>query len=72
MFVLLRSNDGQYSFLPLEQESETGSIPEPRGWFAADATALPAAQGNGTRVYMHGGLNEQNERLGDAWSLDIV
>ncbi|CCX15236.1 kelch repeat protein-like protein [Pyronema domesticum] len=40
-----------------------GEKPERRGWFAA--------VGDGEKVYVHGGLGENNERLGDAWVLEF-
>lgn len=40
------------------------NVPEPRGWFAKDITE------NG-EIVMQGGLNEKNERLSDAWKLNI-
>ena len=52
-------------------ESETwkklkteGDVPCPRGWFDADVV-------DGTKVVIHGGLAESNQRLGDIWLLDI-
>jgi N-acetylneuraminic acid mutarotase len=36
--------------------------PEPRGWFDADAMDDDA-------IIIHGGLNEDNKRLGDVWEL---
>ena len=43
---------------------ENGNVPQPRGWFAKDITE------NG-EIVMQGGLNEKNERLGDAWVLNV-
>ena len=43
---------------------EDGNAPRERGWFAADVTE------NG-EVVVHGGLNEKNERMGDAWVLIV-
>lgn len=41
-----------------------GAGPAPRGWFDADAA--------GDTVYVHGGLAEDNSRLGDVWALKFV
>jgi len=44
----------------------TGTAPEPRGWFDADVVK----DGNGgDAIVVHGGLNEENKRLGDVWKL---
>jgi len=43
---------------------EGGSEPQPRGWFARDITE------NG-EIVLQGGLNEKNERLADAWLLNV-
>ena len=40
------------------------ALPEARGWFAS------ASLDN--KVLIVGGLNGQNERLGDAWTLELV
>ncbi|KAF2751225.1 kelch repeat protein-like protein [Sporormia fimetaria CBS 119925] len=42
--------------------------PKPRGWFAADVLKRPGKQ---DAIVIHGGLNEDNERLGDVWKLDF-
>lgn len=47
----------------------TGGRPEARGWF--DADTFQGADGNDV-VVVHGGLNEQNERLGDVWTFRFV
>ncbi|KAF3105040.1 hypothetical protein TWF569_009607 [Orbilia oligospora] len=39
--------------------------PAPRGWFAADVIEVEGKDG----VVLHGGLGEDNERLGDVWLL---
>ncbi|KDR71239.1 hypothetical protein GALMADRAFT_127176 [Galerina marginata CBS 339.88] len=39
-------------------------VPQERGWFAADVTE------NG-EIVVQGGLNEKNERIGDAWVLKV-
>jgi hypothetical protein len=45
-----------------------GQIPAPRGWFAADV----AVDGVGKEVIVvHGGLAEDNSRLGDVWKLEL-
>jgi hypothetical protein len=43
---------------------EDENAPQARGWFAADVTE------NG-EVIVQGGLNEKNERIGDAWMLKV-
>lgn len=47
--------------------SASGDIPEPRGWFDADVLD---GSGN-SAVIVHGGLNEDNKRLGDVWKLSF-
>ncbi|KAK2616440.1 hypothetical protein QQS21_000682 [Conoideocrella luteorostrata] len=44
-----------------------GNAPTPRGWFAADVLR----EGDGDAVIVHGGLAEDNSRLGDVWRLDL-
>ncbi|KAK4100333.1 kelch repeat protein [Parathielavia hyrcaniae] len=45
-----------------------GDAPAPRGWFGADV----ATEGEGGHaVIVHGGLAEDNSRLGDVWKLDF-
>ncbi|KAK6501457.1 hypothetical protein TWF481_009295 [Arthrobotrys musiformis] len=39
--------------------------PAPRGWFAADVVQVEGKDG----VVLHGGLGEDNQRLGDVWLL---
>ncbi|SPO07033.1 probable kelch repeat-containing proteins [Cephalotrichum gorgonifer] len=41
------------------------ATPEPRGWFDADVVE------DGDAILVHGGLNEDNKRLGDVWKLDF-
>jgi len=41
-----------------------GNALQERGWFAADVTE------NG-EIVVQGGLNEKNERIGDAWVLKV-
>ncbi|KAK4056665.1 hypothetical protein OIO90_002217 [Microbotryomycetes sp. JL221] len=56
----------QWSWLKLEptQDSEKDQ-PEARGWFASSFY-------KDNKILMHGGLNANNERLDDAWILEIV
>jgi hypothetical protein len=42
-----------------------GDKPAPRSWFAADAL------GEG-KIVVHGGLDEDNTRLGDVWIIDFL
>lgn len=44
----------------------TGESPAPRGWFDADVASMV---GENDRVIVHGGLAEDNSRLGDVWEL---
>ena len=44
--------------------------PKPRGWFAFDVQSL--SNGKGIEIVVQGGLNEDNERLSDAWILQIA
>jgi hypothetical protein len=45
-----------------------GPVPVARGWFGADVVAA----GNGEQaVIVHGGLAEDNSRLGDVWKLEL-
>ncbi|KAJ7062220.1 kelch repeat protein [Mycena amicta] len=59
-------NSHGFQFVELPQEGDgTGGIPPARGWFGADwASDLG---GGGGRIVVHGGLDDQNERLGDVW-----
>ncbi|KAK0553603.1 hypothetical protein OC846_002444 [Tilletia horrida] len=59
-----------FSFVPisLQPASSFTKTPEPRGWFAFDAVSTGPSS---LQIVIHGGLNEANERLHDAWSLDI-
>lgn len=43
-------------------------VPEPRGWFGADVLR---GQGGNESIIIHGGLGENNERLGDVWLLSF-
>lgn len=45
-----------------------GVSPAPRGWFDADAVR----GGGSDAVVVHGGLAEDNSRLGDVWRLDFA
>jgi hypothetical protein len=51
-----------FGFEGLEQKSESDQLPTARGWFPAGWSEV-----DGGRVVVHGGLNDQNERLGDCW-----
>lgn len=46
----------------------TGDSPAPRGWFDADILHL---DGSNDAVIVHGGLAEDNSRLGDVWELQF-
>ncbi|KAI0167734.1 kelch repeat protein [Pestalotiopsis sp. NC0098] len=46
----------------------SGQLPAARGWFDADVTGRDADQ---QRVIVHGGLTEDNTRLGDVWKLEL-
>ncbi|ATY66263.1 Kelch repeat [Cordyceps militaris] len=48
----------------LETDGET---PEPRGWFDADVVHDEKADA----IILHGGINEENKRLGDVWRLSF-
>lgn len=43
-------------------------VPRPRGWFDADVLK----QDGGDAIIVHGGLAENNERLGDVWKLQFL
>ena len=45
-----------------------GDAPAPRGWFGAD---VARDQSGRYAVIVHGGLAEDNSRLGDIWSLQF-
>lgn len=67
-WALLRTReeaDAKYSWVKLEPSEKSEGTPEARGW-------LPAAHLSGSKVVFQGGLNEKNERLGDAWTLKVV
>lgn len=71
IYALLRDSKNSYSWLPLHpQDDLSGASPKPRGWFAFDAQSL--SNGKGIEIVIHGGLNEANERLSDAWILQIA
>ncbi|KAL9941046.1 hypothetical protein V8E36_000534 [Tilletia maclaganii] len=59
-----------FTFVPLHLQAASSSTqtPEPRGWFAYDAIATGERS---LQIALHGGLNESNTRLSDAWSLHI-
>lgn len=44
----------------------TGDVPESRGWFDADVVK---DENGSDAIIVHGGLNEENKRLGDVWKL---
>jgi len=62
VWALLQSSTGVFSWLSLP--TSLSDVPEARGWFGS------APWGN--KVVMQGGLNDANERLGDAWVLEVV
>jgi hypothetical protein len=73
--LLFDAPSRDYSWLKIEPENAAGEgQPEARGWFAFDAYPALSESGEqvpGVRIGLHGGLNESNERLSDAWILDI-
>ncbi|PWN54465.1 hypothetical protein IE53DRAFT_365462 [Violaceomyces palustris] len=70
IYILLHSSDSdEYTFLKVEPSSIEGKGPEPRGWFAFDSWS--DEEEGSTRIIIHGGLHETNERLSDAWLLEI-
>lgn len=50
-----------------EIQVDAKNTPPARGWFAANVGSDPSHPS----IVIHGGLAESNERLGDAWRLDI-
>lgn len=46
----------------------TGGSPDPRGWFDADTVREDGTDA----IVVHGGLAENNSRLGDVWRLDFA
>ena len=46
-----------------------GTGPLPRGWF--DAGVWAPEDGKGDQIVLHGGLHDDNSRLGDLWMLQI-
>lgn len=46
----------------------SGDVPAPRGWFGADVARHDSGLDS---VIVHGGLAEDNSRLGDVWSLQL-
>ncbi|BGP24728.1 kelch repeat containing protein [Rhodotorula toruloides] len=54
----------KFSWLALSP-SPSGPTPSPRGWLASALS--PSGQG----LVVHGGLDQRNERLGDAWVLEL-
>lgn len=63
---------GQYAWVaPALQPG--GAIPEPRGWFASGILEADRNDEHTLgQLVLHGGLNEANRRLGDAWVLTLV
>lgn len=59
------ASPASYSWAPLSPSSTSSETPEARGWLAA-------AHVRGSTVVLQGGLNAQNERLKDAWLLEVV
>ncbi|GAA6011888.1 hypothetical protein JCM11491_000092 [Sporobolomyces phaffii] len=57
--------DGAFSWKRLERSARSEGGAEARGW-------LPSAHVSGSRIVFQGGLNEKNERLSDAWTLQVV
>ena len=51
-----------------EKIAASGDAPEARGWFDADVFQV----GGNSTVVVHGGLNEDNKRLGDVWQLSFA
>ncbi|KAK3080630.1 hypothetical protein LTS18_014608, partial [Coniosporium uncinatum] len=47
----------------------SGQAPQPRGWF--DADVLKTSEGK-EAIVIHGGLAEDNSRLGDVWIMKII
>lgn len=66
VYALLRSN-GSYSWLPIKRSS-SGDSPTPRGWFGSDAEE---SEDGGINIVIYGGLSESNDRLRDAWILNV-
>jgi len=60
---LKRTADGNWTWEKATLKEGT-DIPQPRGWFASDIT-------ENDEVVVQGGLNENNERIGDAWVLTV-
>jgi hypothetical protein len=52
----------------LHPEGNDDGVPASRGWFDADVVQNPS--GNDS-VVLHGGLDENNERLTDSWILSV-
>ncbi|KAE8269105.1 hypothetical protein A4X09_0g3232 [Tilletia walkeri] len=57
-----------FTAISLQPASSFTKTPEPRGWFAFDAVSTGERS---LQIVIHGGLNEGNDRLSDAWSLDL-
>ncbi|GAA5947991.1 hypothetical protein JCM3765_007060 [Sporobolomyces pararoseus] len=65
--LLATKNEAEpkFTWIKLESSPKSEGIPEPRGW-------LPAAHLSDSKIIFQGGLNEKNERLSDAWTLEVV
>ena len=62
-WALLDSPAGGLGWAKLK-DVDGGEKSEARGWFAAARW--------GSKVVVHGGLNERNARLDDMWTLEVV
>ncbi|GAA5937522.1 hypothetical protein JCM3775_001255 [Rhodotorula graminis] len=63
--LLDSASPSSYSWAPLALSFTSSETPEARGWLAS-------AHAGGNTVILQGGLNAQNERLKDAWLLEVV
>jgi len=59
------ASTSSYSWAALPPSSTSSETPEARGWLAS-------AHAGGNVAVLQGGLNAQNERLKDAWLLEVV
>ena len=46
-----------------------GTSPPARGWF--DADVWPGVDSEADKLIVHGGLHDDNQRLGDTWKLEL-
>ena len=46
-----------------------GDTPQPRGWFDADVAKDVKGK---EAIVVHGGLAEDNSRLGDVWIMEVI